>query len=484
MDNTTLTTSEPLLFFVVFVIHFTTLIFISGIYWFAYKFLGNRFYIPVAIGWLCNAGYIALETILMLIDYGQVNDLSAALITAGVGITPIPFFHWSVLMNSETKEKSTPQSRPFLIGLLLAAVCVGAAFWVSGGTRFPPGWVFAAVTVPAAVYSCIVMLSVAHRFFLMLPETDYGGNSRFLYGAWAAYALIQLFYPFRLFLGPQKLLFLLLFSLSFFIKILSSAALLNMLRESYMTAQTHIREASVLADIGNVAAGLHHDISNPLAWIDSELKILAQKRSADKIVTESIGNIRKPVQLIDSAIKFVSLIRVDPEAIARKFVRIKAKDAVAFATNLYKKKYPNSAVRIVPPPADAPIYYIRANSDLLAEAFVNLLNNAHEAGAKLIRIRIRRVTNPDSNIEISFTNDGRPLTEAERENCLKPGWTQKEKSGDNTNVGMGLYMATKIVDIHRGSLRIDNIEDGVGVEALITLPAAKHVAERDNPRED
>src|SRR6185436_12430295 len=119
---------------------------------------------------------------------------------------------------------------------------------------------------------------------------------------------------------------LLLFLSAFLMKVLSSIALLNVLRESYLAAQAEVREASVLADIGNVAAGLHHDISNPLTWIDNELSILAQKRQADDIVMASINKIRKPIQLIDSAIQFVSFIRIDPEAIARNFRRVPARE--------------------------------------------------------------------------------------------------------------------------------------------------------------
>jgi hypothetical protein len=142
---------------------------------------------------------------------------------------------------------------------------MGGAFWTQNGTSTVPShWVFAIFTLPPAIYSAFVLISVAHKFFLQFHEDDYGGASRVLYGSWAAYGILQFFYPFKGFLENQRLVFILLFSIAFAIKVFSSGSLLSMLRESYNTVQSEIREASVLGDIGNVAAGLHHDIANPL----------------------------------------------------------------------------------------------------------------------------------------------------------------------------------------------------------------------------
>lgn len=470
----TLSPSVDLLVFSMFVVHCTTVFFISATYGFAYRFLESRFYIPLAFGWLANAAYIALETILML-SLGDNRRLSFGLATAGLGILSMPFFHYSVLRRPNRPVQ--PWYKPLLIATLLITICLAGAGYANNGIAYSEQWFFAILTLPAAAYSAWTLLSVAHRFSRTFPEADYEIGSRLLYGSWAAYGILQFFYPFKFFFGSEHLLFYVLFTTAFLVKALNLVALLNVLRQSYGAAQAEVRAASVLADIGNVAAGLHHDIANPLTWIDSELSLLAQKRNSDETVMSAIKKIRKPMQLIDSAIKFVSFIRIDPEAIARNFRRVEAKEPLSLAVSLYRKKYPKSKMRIVSP-HDAPTCYIRANPDLLAEAFLNLMNNALEASAQLLRIRIRRVQTVDPQVEYSFMNDGDPLTADERNNCFKPGWSTKEKGGVRANIGMGLYMASKIISIHRGGIDLDNDVSG-RVVVVVTMPAAKHVEKRE-----
>ena len=469
---------EATFFFVLFIVHCTTVFFIAGVYAFAYRFLANRFYIPLALGWLANAFYIGVETIFFVERIGDDhNRLSLNLLTAGLGIVSMPFFHFAIAKRSH-KAKSLGYT-PYLIAPLLMSICFGSAAWFGTNTGSSANWIFAASTFPAALYSALVLFSVSHRFFLSFPESDYGLSSKVLYSSWAGYGIIQFFYPFKMFLFAQPLLFVILFLFSFCIKVLSSVALLNVLRESYLVAQAEVREASVLADIGNVAAGLHHDIANPLTWIDNELAILAQKRAEDNIVMASIKKIRKPVKLIDSAIQFVSFIRVDPSAIARNFRRVNAKEPVELAISLYKKKHPNAAMRVLLP-RDTPTYFVRANPNLLAEAFLNVINNALEASAHRTRVRIRRIFNPEPLVEFSFVNNGKLLSEEELNNCFKPGWSSKQRDGVNANTGLGLYMATKIISIHRGSIDIDNELSAGEVKVRICLPAAKHQGDKDN----
>src|SRR4051794_7256119 len=80
-----------------FVINFTTLMFIVGIYWFAYKFLDDFFYIPLVVGWLINAAYIALETILLVTGGGK--SFWFGVVTFVLGLLSIPFFHWAVRLS-------------------------------------------------------------------------------------------------------------------------------------------------------------------------------------------------------------------------------------------------------------------------------------------------------------------------------------------------------------------------------------------------
>ena len=73
-------------------------------------------------------------------------------------------------------------------------------------------------------------------------------------------------------------------------------------------------------------------------------------------------------------------------------------------------------------------------------------------------------------VAIHMDNDGRILSDDELMHSLKAGWSTKSASGNHAKVGMGLYMCSKIIRLHRGSLRIGNLPDKSGVRVEVMLP--------------
>lgn len=468
-----MTSSSQFAYYTAFVIHITALFCIAAVYLYGYRFLEDRFYVPLAIGWLVNAIYLILETCLFMLRDGPKKTLSFSLFTAAAGLTSIPFFHRAVQVRSQSKGE--PWYRPFVFGALPITICIAGGFWVNA---FPVGnaeyWYFALFTFPAAAYSAIVLLAVARSFFLIFPEDDYGKFASLLYGSWTLYAILQFFYPFKLF--PQiDDFFLLLFFLAFTLKIGSSVALLSVLREYYLEAAAASHDSSVLADLGNLAAGLHHDLATPIGRIDSEIALLAQARNSDRVVMQHIEGIRKPLSLIHSAIRFVDLMRHNPEHAEESFRRINVKEPVEFAIGLFRKRFPQAGFRIVPLSARQKNYYIRANKEVLSEAFLNIYKNAWESSAKLLRISIRKSRVRENFIEIVFSNDGRLLTDQEKKLAFKAGWSTKHQGEGTANIGMGMYMCSRIVGMHGGNVTLSNDDIEGLVVVLVALPARKQM---------
>jgi signal transduction histidine kinase len=217
-----------------------------------------------------------------------------------------------------------------------------------------------------------------------------------------------------------------------------------------------------------------------LSAIAVELRQLDQKRKTDTIVQQAIEKIKRPLRQIDSAIEFVNLARQHPDAVERTLRRTNSRNAVSLAIAGFRKAHPSSPLRVVIDDANVgkegtnrPILYVRAQEDLLVQAFFNIIKNAQEAEAQVLRVRLRRSRLFDGNVDIVFTNDGHELTTEQQQNCFKPGWSTKEQSDWRSNTGMGLYMARKIVAMHRGTITLANLPEHSGVELLISLPAAR-----------
>jgi signal transduction histidine kinase len=109
-----------------------------------------------------------------------------------------------------------------------------------------------------------------------------------------------------------------------------------------------------------------------------------------------------------------------------------------------------------------PSLHIRSNVDVLASAFFNIIKNAKEASSTNLEIQVKLSKRKPEHVEFLFFNNGNPITQEELDNCFNAGWSSEEKQlsrADEGNVGMGLYMTSKIVKLHLGKIEIFNLND-------------------------
>src|SRR2546421_9514776 len=96
--------SYQLFVYTIFIAHIVVVLFVAAVYLYAYKFFDNRFYIPIAIGWLVNACYLGTETASMLVNVIKWPDPIPDFLTAILGLASIPFFHYAIRKERAQKE--------------------------------------------------------------------------------------------------------------------------------------------------------------------------------------------------------------------------------------------------------------------------------------------------------------------------------------------------------------------------------------------
>jgi signal transduction histidine kinase len=311
----------------------------------------------------------------------------------------------------------------------------------------------------------LIAILFSHSF----PDEDFGYASRVLSGSWAAYALYQLLYPLRFFPELSNVLHL-IFILALATKVAGVVALLNVLHVYYESAQEQATHASVLADLGNVAAGLHHDIATPLAVIDSELDQLARDQGEERRISQFLQRVNPSMQALYGALKVVDLARLNKSA-EDQVTPTSARDAVNRAINLFRSQFPQAPLKIYVP--GEVTYYVRAQVAILSQAFLNIIKNAHEAGAASLAIQIEKTGTTPGRVRFLFQNNGKLMSAEELRLCMKPGWSTKRQELGRANVGMGLYMTSKYVAIHRGEIKIKNREEKPGVEVIVEIPGSR-----------
>ena len=243
-------------------------------------------------------------------------------------------------------------------------------------------------------------------------------------------------------------------------------------------AQDEARRSERLAALGQLSAGLAHEIRNPLGVIKGSAEMLTQKLAdANPLATELAGYISTETNRLSALVtRFLDFARplhadLTPSSITAVLDR---------ALNDVAQFWKGPAVQ-VEKQYEANLLAVPLDEGLIEQAFLNLIQNAYDAmapqGGGKLRItaaRARRDTREAANIaglEIRIEDTGPGIAPELREQIFNPFVTTK-KSG----VGLGLSIVSKIIDGHHGSIRIDNPskagEEKRGACFVVFLPAA------------
>lgn len=250
-------------------------------------------------------------------------------------------------------------------------------------------------------------------------------------------------------------------------------------------AEAEARRSERLAALGQLSAGLAHEIRNPLGVIKGSAEMLMQKLQGQQPLTaELAGYISSEVNRLNALVaRFLDFAR--PQHI--ELSRVSISEIVDRSLEAVQNQYPSERVTIEKNYA-ATLPEILADPQLCEQVFINLFTNAFQAmspngdatrgstaknsqSAKwLSRQAILRVTvqsdagaaKPGISIVVEDTGPGVPPEL--REQIFNPFFTSK-KDG----VGLGLAIVAKIVDDHRGSIRLDS-ESAGGARFRIFLP--------------
>ncbi|HLW53586.1 MAG TPA: ATP-binding protein [Candidatus Angelobacter sp.] len=242
---------------------------------------------------------------------------------------------------------------------------------------------------------------------------------------------------------------------------------------SLRQAQAEARRAERLAALGQLSAGLAHEIRNPLGVIKGSAEMLQQKvAGSDSVSRELAGFIYTEVNRLSALVgRFLDFARPSKlELHAENLSEVMERALKAAA----QQGIPAN-VQVVREFADD-LPPVMIDRELCEQAFVNLLSNAGESmgdeGGDL-RVRIYPRAGEDSAglkvvVEVEDTGPGVPAEM--REQIFNPFVTTK-KSG----VGLGLAIVSKIVDAHGGEVALCEVPEH-GACFRLTFPAEQKSA--------
>jgi signal transduction histidine kinase len=233
--------------------------------------------------------------------------------------------------------------------------------------------------------------------------------------------------------------------------------------QSLSEAEAAMRRSERLAALGQLSAGLAHELRNPLGTIKASAEMLDKSiLPENEVAREVAGFISTEVdrtnQLVTRFLEFARplQLRLEPVDLTQVIDRAAAnldRGSPHYDVTIYK----NYAPEIGPIPLDA---------DLMERVFFNLLLNAAQAtpagGAITIKTRQAGAT-----AEVSVIDRGSGIEPKHLENIFNPFFTTKPEG-----VGLGLAIVSKIVDEHGGKMAVES-EPNKGSVFRLFLPLRK-----------
>jgi PAS domain S-box-containing protein len=198
-----------------------------------------------------------------------------------------------------------------------------------------------------------------------------------------------------------------------------------------------------LSTLGEMSAGIAHELRNPLAVISGYTKMLSRK--AEDSLKPSVEAISKEVMVMDRIITdFLSFAKpTDPMS-----TEVDLKDLIEDALSSLNI---SEGLQVFLNFGNLP--RIRADEVLLRQAFTNLLQNAVDSMPDGGDLRISGFM--DEDICITITDKGHGIPENIKDKIFLPFYSTKERG-----TGLGLAIVHKIVVSHGGEIRVDTAEDG------------------------
>jgi len=244
------------------------------------------------------------------------------------------------------------------------------------------------------------------------------------------------------------------------------AAQLAEANRNLQEAEAAVRRSERLAALGQLSAGLAHELRNPLGTIRASAEMLARQIPADNpVAAELVGYIQSEVDrmnaLVTRFLEFARPLELKPvraelsEVIDRAIAQLE-RHSPPFDVAVYKNYAPD-----LPP--------FEFDPELMERVVYNLLLNAAQASppGAAITVKTRLV---EGNAEIAVIDRGEGIPPERQEVIFNPFVTTKPDG-----VGLGLAIVSKIVDLHGGTITVES-EPGKGSVFRVYLPVGRRAA--------
>ncbi len=228
--------------------------------------------------------------------------------------------------------------------------------------------------------------------------------------------------------------------------------------------EEHLRQVDRLALMGKMAAGIAHEVRNPLASISGSIQVLKddykEKGTGERLLNIISREVSKLDSLMTDFLAFTKPIQVIQ-------TRLDISDVIKETVDLVKRNRQFSPAITWKLEID-PDLFLKISAGELSQILWNLLLNALQAvpsdGEICLTARKRQTDDHRDWIEIKVRDNGPGISEEDRKKIFEPFFTTKDRG-----TGLGLSIVQKLVSDHGGHINLESFL-GKGTEFTIFLP--------------
>jgi PAS domain S-box-containing protein len=236
--------------------------------------------------------------------------------------------------------------------------------------------------------------------------------------------------------------------------------------------QRQLYQSAKLASIGELSAGVAHEINNPLNCIINFAQLLKDEKTERTETEQRIvdGIIDEGERIAGIVRDLLTFARQDPQT----YTQADVSEVIGNSVSLFGYQLAKDGIQIeVDVPED--IWPAMVDASRLRQVVINMISNARlalkdkEADSKVFRISARNIDRGDGPmVQIDFFDNGVGIAREHIEKVFDPFFTTRRDSG---GTGLGLSVSFGIIRDYKGTIRIESGE-GAYARFIVELPAA------------
>jgi len=247
----------------------------------------------------------------------------------------------------------------------------------------------------------------------------------------------------------------------------------NELKQAYQqlkNAQEELIQSGKMAAMGQLAAGISHELNQPLTGIKGFAQAALMDIEDDNPIREDLDKIVHQADRMDKIIKNVRFFARRSEFMLKE---MDINQPIEDSLMLLKDQLRVHNIRVEKNLTNN-LPKIKADPNQLQQVFLNIITNSRDAICAISQADIKggalqietRLSQDKKNIEIIFKDTGCGMSKEQLDHIFNPFFTTKSPDG---GIGLGMSIVYRIIETHQGKIEIDSVQ-GQGALVKIILP--------------